>query len=53
MYNWQYYGLLPQSNNTVIFAAPNGQMNGSALFGDWELGSRGADGPTRTVRTWL
>ena len=33
MYNWQYYGLLPQSNNTAIFAAPNGQMNGAPCSG--------------------
>jgi len=29
MYNWQYYGLLPESRNTAIFAAPNGQKNGA------------------------
>lgn len=33
MYNWQYYGLLPLSNDTVIFAAPNGQKNGSPCSG--------------------
>lgn len=33
MFNWQYYGLLPQSNNTAIFAAPNGQMNGAPCSG--------------------
>jgi poly(3-hydroxybutyrate) depolymerase len=33
MYNWQYYGLLPLSNDTAIFAAPNGQKNGSPCSG--------------------
>lgn len=32
-YNWQYYGLLPLSNNSTIFVAPNGQKNGSACTG--------------------
>lgn len=33
MYNWQYYGLLPLSNNSTIFVAPNGQKNGSPCSG--------------------
>lgn len=33
MYNWQYYGLLPLSNNSTIFVAPNGQKNGSPCTG--------------------
>ena len=34
MYNWQYYGLLPLSNNNAIFVAPNGtQTNGSPCTG--------------------
>jgi poly(3-hydroxybutyrate) depolymerase len=32
-YSWQYYGLLPQSNNTTIFVAPNGQLNGAPCAG--------------------
>lgn len=32
-YNWQYYGLLPLSNNTTIFVAPNGQLNGAPCSG--------------------
>jgi poly(3-hydroxybutyrate) depolymerase len=42
MYNWQYYGLLPESKNTAIFAAPNGQKNGapcsSTAVGDSSCG---------------
>jgi poly(3-hydroxybutyrate) depolymerase len=33
MFNWQYYGLLPLSNDTAIFAAPNGQKGGSPCSG--------------------
>jgi poly(3-hydroxybutyrate) depolymerase len=33
MYSWQYYGLLPLSNNNAIFVAPNGQLNGSPCSG--------------------
>jgi poly(3-hydroxybutyrate) depolymerase len=33
MYAWQYYGLLSQSNNTAIFVAPNGQLNGKPCAG--------------------
>jgi poly(3-hydroxybutyrate) depolymerase len=33
MYNWQYYGLLPESKDTAIFAAPNGQKNGAPCSG--------------------
>jgi poly(3-hydroxybutyrate) depolymerase len=33
MYSWQYYGLQSPSNNTVIFAAPNGQLNGQPCSG--------------------
>jgi len=33
MYSWQYYGLQSLSNNTVIFAAPNGQLNGQPCSG--------------------
>jgi hypothetical protein len=33
MYNWQYYGLLAPSNNTAIFVAPNGQLNGKPCAG--------------------
>jgi poly(3-hydroxybutyrate) depolymerase len=33
MYSWQYYGLLSPSNNTAIFVAPNGQLNGSPCSG--------------------
>jgi poly(3-hydroxybutyrate) depolymerase len=33
MYAWQYYGLLPLSNNTAIFAAPNGMKSGSPCTG--------------------
>lgn len=32
-YSWQYYGLLPLSNNTTIFVAPNGQLNGAPCSG--------------------
>lgn len=32
-YNWKYYGLQPLSNNTTIFVAPNGQLNGSPCSG--------------------
>lgn len=32
-YSWQYYGLLPLSNNTTIFVAPNGQLNGAPCAG--------------------
>ena len=32
-YNWQYYGLLPLSDNSTIFVAPNGQLNGSPCSG--------------------
>jgi poly(3-hydroxybutyrate) depolymerase len=32
-YDWQYYGLLPLSNNTTIFVAPNGQLNGAPCAG--------------------
>lgn len=32
-YNWQFYGLLPLSNDTTIFVAPNGQLNGSPCSG--------------------
>jgi poly(3-hydroxybutyrate) depolymerase len=32
-YSWQYYGLLPVSNNTTIFVAPNGQLNGAPCAG--------------------
>ena len=28
MFDWKYYDLLSRSNNTVIFAAPNGTKNG-------------------------
>lgn len=33
MFNWQYYGLLPLSNDTTIFVAPNGQKNGAPCTG--------------------
>jgi poly(3-hydroxybutyrate) depolymerase len=33
VYNEKYYGLLPLSNNTVIFAAPNGVKNGAPCSG--------------------
>jgi len=32
-YSWQYYGLLPLSNNSTIFVAPNGQLNGAPCAG--------------------
>jgi poly(3-hydroxybutyrate) depolymerase len=32
-YSWQYYGLLPLANNTTIFVAPNGQLNGAPCAG--------------------
>ncbi len=32
-YSWQYYGLQPLSNNTTIFVAPNGQLNGAPCSG--------------------
>ncbi|HEY3495346.1 MAG TPA: hypothetical protein VGK73_11695 [Polyangiaceae bacterium] len=32
-YNWQFYGLLPLSENTTIFVAPNGQLNGQPCSG--------------------
>jgi len=32
-YSWQYYGLQPLSNNTTIFVAPNGQLNGAPCAG--------------------
>src|SRR3954454_9678197 len=40
-YNWQYYGLLPLSNNTTIFVAPNGQLNGSPCSGMADAKSSG------------
>jgi poly(3-hydroxybutyrate) depolymerase len=33
MYDGKYYGLLPLSNNTAIFAAPNGEKNGAPCSG--------------------
>jgi poly(3-hydroxybutyrate) depolymerase len=33
VYNEKYYGLLPLSNNTVIFAAPNGVKNSAPCSG--------------------
>jgi len=33
LYSWQYYGLLPLSNNTTIFVAPNGQLNNKPCAG--------------------
>jgi poly(3-hydroxybutyrate) depolymerase len=32
-YSWQYYNLLPLANNTTIFVAPNGQLNGAPCAG--------------------
>ncbi len=34
MHNWQYYGLLPESKETAIFVAPNGQLNGAPCSGN-------------------
>jgi len=34
VYNEKYYGMLPLSNNTTIFVAPNGQKKRRALPGD-------------------
>ncbi len=33
VYNEKYYDLLPLSNNTTIFVAPNGQVNGAGCTG--------------------
>lgn len=33
MYSQKYYGLQPLSNNTTIFVAPNGQVNGAPCAG--------------------
>ena len=33
VYNEKYYGMLPLSNNTTIFVAPNGQKNGAPCSG--------------------
>jgi len=33
VYNEKYYGMLPLSNNTTIFVAPNGQKNGAPCPG--------------------
>jgi poly(3-hydroxybutyrate) depolymerase len=33
VYSWDYYGLKSLSNNTTIFAAPNGQKSGSPCSG--------------------
>ncbi len=33
LYSWQYYGLLPLSNNSTIFVAPNGQKSGTPCSG--------------------
>jgi poly(3-hydroxybutyrate) depolymerase len=33
VYNEKYYGLLPLSNNSTIFVAPNGQKNGAPCTG--------------------
>ncbi len=44
MYNERYYGLLPLSNNTVIFAAPNG-VNGSTPCSGTVSGDTGCGWP--------
>lgn len=45
MYNWQYYGLLSPSNNTTIFVAPNGQLNGKPCTGTSSSGETSCGWP--------
>ena len=45
MFSWQYYGLLPESNNTAIFIAPNGQLNGAPCSGTSSSGESGCGWP--------
>lgn len=35
-YKWDFYGLRPLSDNTTIFVAPNGQLNGAPCSGTGE-----------------
>lgn len=45
MHNWQYYGLLPESNGSAIFVAPNGQLNGAPCAGTSSSGESGCGWP--------
>jgi poly(3-hydroxybutyrate) depolymerase len=45
MFSWQYYGLLPLSNNTAIFVAPNGQLNGAPCSGTSSSGESSCGWP--------
>lgn len=48
MFDWKYYGLLPLSNNTVIFAAPNGVLNGQPCSGTG-VGESGCGWPSGNI----
>ena len=45
MYSWQYYSLLPLSNNNAIFVAPNGQLNGAPCSGTSSSGETSCGWP--------
>jgi poly(3-hydroxybutyrate) depolymerase len=44
-YSWQYYNLLPLANNTTIFVAPNGQLNGAPCAGTINMGEMNCGWP--------
>ena len=48
MYDWKYYDLLSRSNNTVIFAAPNGVKNGQPCSGTG-VGDSGCGWPSGNI----
>jgi poly(3-hydroxybutyrate) depolymerase len=48
IYDWKFYGLQPLSNNTVIFAAPNGQKNGQPCSGT-SVGDSGCGWPSGNI----
>jgi len=48
MYDWKYYDLLSRSNNTVIFAAPNGEKNGQPCSAT-SVGDSGCGWPSGNI----
>jgi poly(3-hydroxybutyrate) depolymerase len=48
MHDWKYYGLQPLSENTTIFAAPNGVLNGKPCSGTG-VGESGCGWPSGNI----